>query len=101
MPISSAEFIESSNISINHLGIVAGAFDELNISSVVDQVIPKNRHHHLTHGQVLKAMALNGLGFVEHRLYIYLEFFSDVAIERLLGTEILSFPGFSGTEVSI
>lgn len=88
MPISSPEFIEGSNISINHLGIVAGAFDELNIGSVIDRLIPKTRHHHLTHGQVLKAMALNGLGFVERRLYLYPEFFSDIAIDRLLGTAI-------------
>jgi transposase len=30
-------------------------------------------------------MILNGLGFVERRLYLYPEFFEGIAIERLLG----------------
>ena len=60
----SADFIEGSNISIGHLGIVASAFDTLGIAGVIDRLIPKTRYHHLTHGEVVKAMALNGLGFV-------------------------------------
>ncbi|HQJ88195.1 MAG TPA: IS1634 family transposase [Methanoregulaceae archaeon] len=30
-------------------------------------------------------MALNGLGFVERRLYLYPEFFSEIAVDRFLG----------------
>jgi transposase len=82
---TSADFIEGSNISIGHLGIVAGAFDTLGIAGVIDRAIPKTRHHHLTHGDIVKAMVLNGLGFVERRLYLYPEFFSDIAVDRLLG----------------
>lgn len=82
---TSADFIEGSNISIGHLGIVAGAFDTLGIAEVVDRAIPKTRHHHLTHGDIVKAMVLNGLGFVERRLYLYPAFFSDIAVDRLLG----------------
>jgi len=82
---SSADFIEGSNISIGHLGLVAGAFDTLGIAPVIDRAIPKTRQHHLTHGDIVKAMVLNGLGFVERRLYLYPAFFSDIAIERLLG----------------
>jgi transposase len=82
---TSADFIEGSNISIGHLGIVAGAFDTLGIAGVIDRAIPKTWHHHLTHGDIVKAMVLNGLGFVERRLYLYPEFFSDIAVDRLLG----------------
>ena len=57
---ANAEFIEGSNISINHLGIVAGAFDTLGIETVIDPAIPKTRHHHLIYGQLVKAMVLNG-----------------------------------------
>jgi len=78
---TSADFIEGSNISIGHLGIVAGAFDTLGIAGVIDRAIPKTRHHHLTHGDIVKAMVLNGLGFVEQRLYLYPEFFSDIAAD--------------------
>lgn len=68
MPIP-AEFIEGSSISIGHLGIVA----------VVDHAIPKTRQHHLAHGATVKAMVLNGLRFVERRLYP--EFFSVIAVD--------------------
>jgi transposase len=85
---TSADFIEGSNISIGHLGIVAGAFDTLGIAGVIDRAIPKTRQHHLTHGEVVKAMVLNGLGFVERRLYLYPEFFSDIAVDRLLGDDV-------------
>jgi len=34
-------------------------------------------------------MVLNGLGFVERRLYLYPEFFSDIAVDRLLGDGVM------------
>jgi len=78
-------FDDTSIRSISHLGIVAGAYDSLHIADVIDAALPKSRHHYLSHAQVLKAMLLNGLGFVERRLYLFPEFFDDVAVERLLG----------------
>lgn len=70
---------------LDHLGLVAGCFDELGISDIVDSRIPKNRGHKISHGVVLKAMILNGLGFVDRRLYLCSEFFEKVPCERLLG----------------
>jgi len=78
-------FDEDSILSVNHLGIVAGAFDILGIGKVIDRAIPKTRHNNLPHSTVIKAMSLNGLGFVERRLYLFPDFFEDLAIERLLG----------------
>ncbi|WP_445669638.1 DUF4277 domain-containing protein [Methanoculleus bourgensis] len=38
------------------------------------RAISKTRHHHLTHGDIVKAMVLNGPGFVEWRLlYLFPE----------------------------
>jgi transposase len=72
--------IEDTFRSVNHLGIVAGTIDSLKISNLIDdEVLPKTRHHHISHGQVTKAMLLNGLGYVERRLYLYPEFFEEVA----------------------
>jgi len=82
---TNAEFIEGTNKSISHLGIVAGAYDSLGLGPVIDRAIPKTRHHNLTHSQIIKAMLLNGLGFIERRLYLYPDFFTDIATERLLG----------------
>jgi transposase len=81
-------FDDSSILSIGHLGIVAGAYDSLQIADVIDTALPKTRHHNLTHSQVLKAMVLNGLGFIERRLYLFPDFFDDIAVERLLGEGI-------------
>jgi transposase len=39
-------------------------------------------------GQVLKAMILNGLGFLSAPLYLFSEFFEGKAIEHLLGDGI-------------
>ncbi|MFY9449069.1 MAG: IS1634 family transposase [Candidatus Methanoculleus thermohydrogenotrophicum] len=81
-------FDDTSILSIGHLGIVAGAYDSLQIADVIDTALPKTRHHHLSHSQVLKAMVLNGLGFIERRLYLFPDFFDDIAVERLLGEGI-------------
>ena len=81
-------FDEDSILSVGHLGIVAGAYDSLGIADVIDTAIPKTRHHNLSHSQVVKLMALNGLGFIERRLYLFPEFFDDIAVERLLGEGI-------------
>jgi len=80
--------VEDSFRSINHLGVVAGTVDSLKITELIDTFLPKSRHHHLSHGQVTKAMILNGLGFIERRLYLYPEFFEGIAIERLLGPSV-------------
>jgi transposase len=47
--------------------------------------LPKTRSHRLRHAQVIKAMDLNGLGFIERRLFRFPDYFDDTAVERLLG----------------
>jgi len=81
-------FDDESILSVGHLGIVSGAYDSLGIADVIDTAIPKTRHHNLSHSQVVKLMALNGLGFIERRLYLFPEFFDDIAVERLIGEGI-------------
>ena len=73
---------------LDHLGLVAGCYDELGISMVVDSRLVKKREHKLSHGIVLKAMILNGLGFVDRRLYLCSEFYGKVSCEKLLGDAV-------------
>ena len=80
--------IDGSNVTIGHLGIVAGMFDTLEIGQYIDEVIPKTRHHTITHGTAVKALSLNGLGYNEGRLSLMSDFFEDIATERLLGKGI-------------
>ncbi|WFN37836.1 IS1634 family transposase [Methanomicrobium antiquum] len=81
-------FDDESILSVGHLGIVAGAYDSLGIANIIDNAIPKTRNHNLTHSQAVKAMVINGLGFIERRLYLFPEFFDDIAVERLFGEGI-------------
>ena len=80
--------VDDSNVTIAHLGIVSGMIDKLGICDYIDKVIPKKRSHNVTHGQSVKALLLNCLGFTERRLYLMPEYFDDIATERLIGDNI-------------
>ena len=77
-----------STLSFDHLGLVAGVFDELGISEVIDESIPKTRDYKLPHSAIIKGLVINGLGFAERRLYIYPSYFKDLALEKLFGPGI-------------
>jgi Domain of unknown function (DUF4277) len=47
----------------DHLGLVAGMFEELGITEVIDQATQQNPEMRIvTAGHAVKAMVLNGLG---------------------------------------
>ena len=73
---------------IGHLGLVAGAIDELGITEIIDQELSKSRNHALSHSDIIKAMVLNGLGFNERRVYLFSRFFDNLATEQLFGSGI-------------
>ena len=57
---------------LDHLGLVAGMFDELGIGDVIDQATHHNPEmRDLTVGEAVKAMVLNGLGFINQARFIY------------------------------
>lgn len=75
--------------TLDHLGLVAGMYDEIGIGAKIDQVIAQDTDkRQVSLGQAVKAMVLNGLGFVNQRLYLMPEFFWDKPTERLLGEGI-------------
>lgn len=78
----------STNV-IEHLGIVAGIYDELDIDEIIDRAIPKTRRHKVEHSVIIKAMLLNGLGFTDQRLYFFPNFFLGLPTESLLGKGII------------
>ncbi len=72
--------------TLEHLGLVAGMFDELGIGELVDALVPQDlEQRKISVGQALKAMVLNGLGFANRRLYLTSRFFQNKPTERLLG----------------
>ncbi len=75
--------------TLEHLGLVAGMFDELGIGELVDKLIPQDlEQRKISVGQAIKAMVLNGLGFANRRLYLTSQFYKNKPTERLLGKGI-------------
>jgi transposase len=56
---------------IDHLGIVAGIIDQIGLVEEVDRRLGNHSQEHVTCGQVLKGLILNGLGFVSAPLYLF------------------------------
>jgi transposase len=74
---------------LDHLGLVAAMFDELEIGQRIDQAIAQDFDQRIVSvGQAVKAMVLNGLGFVNQRLYLMPQFFQTKPTERLIGPGI-------------
>lgn len=73
---------------IDHLGIVAGIIDEIGLVEEVDHKLGIHSQQHISSGEVLKAMILNGLGFVSAPLYLFEEFFTGKATAHLIGEGI-------------
>jgi transposase len=75
-------------LDIDHLGIVAGIIDEIELVEEVNKKVGIKVKETLTPGQVMKAMILNGLGFLSAPLYLFEEFFVGKATEHLIGTGV-------------
>jgi transposase len=74
---------------LDHLGLVAGMFEELGITEVIDQATQQNPEMRIvTAGHAVKAMVLNGLGFINHQLYLVPHFFQNKPIARLIAPGI-------------
>lgn len=71
---------------------MAALVDEIGLAELTDELLPPHPLNHISPGQVLKAMILNGFGFVSAPLYLFSEFFEGKPVEHLLGAGIrLSF----------
>ncbi len=67
-----SEEIEIQNI--DHLGIVAGIIDSIGIVEIINELIGVEKDEKVNAGQVVKAMIINGLGFVSKPLYMFPEY---------------------------
>jgi transposase len=82
----SAEEIEIQ--TINHLGLIAGIIDDIGLEQIINEFVGSDSRELVTSGQIVKAIILNGLGFVSKPLYLFPQFFEDKATEHLLGKGI-------------
>lgn len=72
-------------VNLDHLGIVAGIIDEMELVEEVNKKVGLRAKEAVSPGQVMKAMILNGLGFLSAPLYLFENFFIGKATEHLIG----------------
>jgi transposase len=74
---------------LDHLGLVAGMFDELDIGGIIDQATQHNPElRDLTVGEAVKAMGLNGLGLSKQALDLVPRFFQHKPTYRLISPRV-------------
>jgi transposase len=76
-----------SSKNLDHLGIVAQICDEIGIVEAIDKLIPPDPQMKLSHGECIKLMVINGLGFTSRPLYLEAQFFSSRPVNRFLSKE--------------
>ena len=70
---------------LDHLGLVAGMFEALGITEVIDQATQQDPAMRIgTAGHAVKAMGLNGLGFLNQQRSLVPHFFHHKPMSRLL-----------------
>jgi transposase len=74
--------------NIDHLGIVAGIIDSIGVVGIINKLIGVEKGEKVNPGQVVKAMILNGLGFVSKPLYMFPQYFETIACEHLVGAGV-------------
>lgn len=74
--------------NIDHLGIVAGIIDAIGLVEIINDLIGEEKGEKVSPGHVVKAMILNGLGFVSKPLYMFPQFFETIACEHLIGAGV-------------
>jgi len=75
-------------MNLDHLGLVAGIIDEIGLVEQIDQLLGQDNREKVSAGLVVKAMILNGLGFVSAPLYLFSRFFEGKATEHLIGAGV-------------
>jgi transposase len=81
---------------LDHLGLVAGMFEELGITDVMDRATKQDPAMRMViAGHAVKAMVLNGLGFLHQQLYLVPHFFQDKPISRLIA------PGIQASHLNV
>ena len=74
--------------NIDHLGIVAGIIDAIGLVETINELIPPEKGEKVSAGHTVKAMILNGLGFVSRPLYMFPQYFETIACEHLIGAGV-------------
>ena len=74
--------------NLDHLGLIAGIVDDLEIEDIVNSILPQNSREKISAGQIVKAIIINRLGFLSKPLYLFPHFFDDKPVDKLLGNDV-------------
>jgi len=80
--------VQVTNQRIDHLGIIAGVIQDIDLIRKIDVLIPTDSREKITTGQAVAAMILNGLGFSDRPLSLTPQFFENKAMSLLLGEAV-------------
>jgi len=77
---------------LDHLGLVASTIYDIGLVQKIDTRLPLslNKGAKVTIGQRVAAMIINGLGFMNTRLYMFPEFLENKPVNRLLGDGLIA-----------
>ena len=77
---------------LDHLGLVASTIDDIGLVQKIDTRLPLslNKGVKVTIGQRVASMIINGLGFMNSRLYMFPEFLENKPVDRLLGDGLIA-----------
>ena len=75
---------------LDHFGLISAKMDQLNLIKNIDTKIPvsSNKGSKVSMGERVAAMVLNGLGFVNDRLYMFPDFLENKAVDVLFDKNI-------------
>lgn len=75
---------------LDHLGLVAATIEKVDLIKKIDQHLPvsKEKGAKITMGERVSAMIMNGLGFVDDRLYLFPEFLRNKPINALFNRPV-------------
>lgn len=79
--------IKGSDV-LDHLGLIAATIDTLGISKEIDKRLPLTKTAKTSYGQRVTAMLLNGLGFMDDRLYLFPKFLENKPVAKLFGSNL-------------
>lgn len=85
--------LKEENLSsqvLDHLGLVSSVIKDIGLVEKIDKRIPvsKEKGARLTIGQRVAAMILNGLGFMDDRLYMFPKFLENKPVNRLFDDSV-------------
>ena len=76
--------------TLEHHGLVAGFFHDIRFADIIDKALGgSSSERHVSCGQLLTAMVLNGPCFTGRTLNIYNEYFKDKPLDRFIGECVL------------